>query len=388
MQKILIIALRFPELTTGAGKRMMQLIDYFLVKKFEIVFVSAANKTPYSYPLQELGIKEYIFPINNTAFDVFVKQYQPTICLFDRFIAEEQFSWRVKENAPYCKFILDTEDLHFLRAAREKGIKNGLTEKENYWNDALTIREMSAMLRCDVSLIISKYEMELLINEFQLPNEQLYFVPMYQIPNQTPIKTFKERENFVFIGNYLHKPNVDAVEYLKKKLWHKIKQQLPNAELHIYGAYLPKNIQAYHNVQDGFIIKGFADNVAQTLNSYRLMLAPLRFGAGQKAKLLDAVQVALPFVVSHVAAEGMFSKEEYPFIINEIDSFVEKSVHLYQNEVWYSNAQEKIKEILETHFSKNNFTKKMDFALHLLKQNNLSIYQKFYGKINFLPPNT
>ena len=132
------------------------------INNWKITFASAAQKSEFSYLLQNENIQEANIQVNDSGFDQWISELNPDVVLFDRFIMEEQFGWRVAE---YCKNairILDTEDLHFLRHARHQAIKDEfIPGKIDLQNDHAK-REIASILRCDVSLIISSYEFELL----------------------------------------------------------------------------------------------------------------------------------------------------------------------------------------------------------------------------------
>ncbi|SPZ87777.1 Uncharacterized protein conserved in bacteria [Sphingobacterium multivorum] len=118
-KKVLFIGLVWPEPTSSAaGFRMMQLIETFINRSYQITFASAAAKSPYSAPLQSLGIQEQTIVLNSNSFDEFIAQLKPDIVVFDRFMVEEQYGWRVAQHCPNALRVLDTEDLHFLRQAR------------------------------------------------------------------------------------------------------------------------------------------------------------------------------------------------------------------------------------------------------------------------------
>ena len=106
--------------SSAAGQRMLQLIDVFLNKNFTITFASPAQKNERSIDLAQKGIKEEFISVNSISFDDFIKKEDPSIVLFDRFMMEEQFGWRVSENCPEAMKILDTEDLHCLRKLRHE----------------------------------------------------------------------------------------------------------------------------------------------------------------------------------------------------------------------------------------------------------------------------
>ena len=178
MKTLLIIGHTFPEpTTTAAGGRMMQLIDLFLEQEYEISFASTANSSERSEDLSKLGIATENIELNDSSFDVFISKLKPAVVVFDRYITEEQFGWRVSEQAPDALRILDTEDLHFLRKAREEAIRtNRPVTEANVFTDTAK-RELASILRSDISLIISEYEIELLQKTFRVSSEILHYLP-------------------------------------------------------------------------------------------------------------------------------------------------------------------------------------------------------------------
>ena len=164
--------------SSAAGKRMLQLIAQFLERDYKITFASPAQKNEKAIDLISLGINEVVIALNNVSFDKFVKELNPTIVLFDRFMMEEQFGWRVAENCPQAIRILDTEDLHCLRKTRELCLKQQVHfSVDKLLKQDITKREIAAILRCDLSLIISTFEMELLKNRFQIAENILMYLP-------------------------------------------------------------------------------------------------------------------------------------------------------------------------------------------------------------------
>jgi glycosyltransferase involved in cell wall biosynthesis len=345
-QHVLIIGYVWVEPnSSAAGSRMMQLIEQFIKQNWKITFASPAQKGEKASSLNSLGINEVSIALNNSSFNDFIKELNPTIVVFDRFMMEEQFGWRVAENCPNAIRILDTEDLHCLRKTRE------LCRNKNidFSIDALllqdiTKREIAAILRCDLSLIISTFEMELLQNTFKIDHNILLYLPFLfdEITAQQQEKwnSFEEREHFVFIGNFFHKPNVDAVLTLKSEIWSTIRKQLPKAEIHIYGAYLNPQIQQLQNKREGFIIKGFAENAHEVVGNARVVLAPLRFGAGIKGKLTEAMLCGTPSVTSTIGAEGMADNLPWNgFIEDDFSDFALKANELYTKEDVWKQAQ-------------------------------------------------
>lgn len=384
-KKLLIIGHTYPEpSTTAAGGRMMQLIQFFTGSNYEITFVSTASKGEKSANLIAQNIATKNIKLNDSTFDDFVKELNPTVVMFDRFITEEQFGWRVSENCPQALKILDTEDLHFLRNARKEAIKkNKPVSEANLFSDS-SKRELASILRCDLSLIISEYEIELLRNTFKISSDILFYLPLLTDAN-TEFKntvSFTERENFLAIGNLLHPPNVDSVLQLKK-LWPKVKKQIPSAELHVYGAYAPQQILQLNNKKEGFIVKGWAEDVKEIMNNYRVQLAPIRFGAGLKGKLFDAMQFGLPSITTEVGAEGLNGNLAFGGIITTSDEyFITKAVELYSDENAWQNAQENGFRIIKKRFLDELFSEKLKARITSLVENITNHRQEnFLGQV-------
>ncbi|MCG1034770.1 glycosyltransferase family 4 protein [Polaribacter sargassicola] len=347
--------------SSAAGSRMLQLIELFLQKGYLITFASPAQKSEKAASLASLGINEVAIELNNISFDDFIKELQPTMVLFDRFMMEEQFGWRVAENCPNALRILDTEDLHFLRKTRHQQLKKG----ENFTNEALlksddAKREIASILRCDLSLIISTYEMDLLKSVFKIDEKILSYLPFLLDKideDQIEIlKPFEERNHFVFIGNFFHKPNVDAVLTLKTQIWSKIKKQLPKAELYVYGAYANQQINQLHNKKEGFIIKGFASDAKEVVKNARVVLAPLRFGAGIKGKLTEAMICGTPSITTNIGAEGMHNNLPWNgFVETDFTKFSEKAIQLYSDKsLWEESQKNGFKIINQIYDKKQN----------------------------------
>lgn len=373
-QHILIIGTVWPEPnSSAAGSRMLQLIELFLAQGWKITFASAASDSEFAFDVQTLGINKAKIELNNISFDEFVSNLKPSIVLFDRFIIEEQFGWRVSETCPDALRILDTIDLHCLRQARQLSFK----EKRKFTNEDLfsdtAKREIASILRCDGSLIISDYEINLLKKFFKIEDELLYYVPFLlnkieeQEKNNWP--SFEERAHFITIGNFIHEPNWNAVQYLKEEIWPLIRKELPMAELHIYGAYASQKVIELNNPKEGFLIKGRAENAMCVVKNAKVCLAPLRFGAGIKGKLTEAMQCGTPSVTTEIGAEGMCGSFEWNGIIaNSPQEIADAAVKLYSDKMLWQKSQENGIAIVNNFYSKGKFgTKLIEHLLYLQK---------------------
>lgn len=369
MSTVLVIGYVWPEPnSSAAGKRMLQLIQYFTVSNYNVIFATSAAPSNKTEDLATLGITSVTIELNNSSFDRYIENLQPEIVLYDRFMMEEQFGWRVSKNSPNSINILDTEDLHFLRNFREK---ERSTEK-SILNSELAKREIASIYRCDLSLIISEVELNLLKETFNISDNLLLYVPFLldtiKEKHIDALPSFDERRHFISIGNFKHKPNIDAVRFLKEEIWPLIRKELPNEELHIYGAYPTQAINEMNNIKEKFFIKGWAKEADTVVKNARLSLAALRFGAGLKGKLIEAMQCGTPTVTTSLGAEAMSGKLPWNgFIENDPGNFAQAAIALYNSKKVWQQSQLNGFQLINTRYQKEIYYKDLDEKLRPLK---------------------
>ncbi|AWK07381.1 glycosyltransferase [Flavobacterium crocinum] len=363
LKKLLIIGFVWPEpKSSAAGGRMMQLISIFKEKGFEITFASAAQDSDFMIDLAEFGVEKKSIELNSSSFDDFIAGLNPDVVLFDRFMIEEQFGWRVIENCPKAIRILDTEDLHCLRTARQKAFKeNRNFELPDLLSEEVAKREIASILRCDVSLMISEFEMDILKNVFKINEDLLFYLPfLVDKMNEEELQklpSFEERKNFVFIGNFLHEPNWNTVQYLKEAIWPFIKKDFPEAVLEVYGAYPSQKVLQLHQPKNGFFIMGRAGDANEIVKKSRIVLAPIRFGAGLKGKLLEAMQCGTPSATTTIGSESMHANLPWNgFIEDNPEEFSKKAIALYQDENLWKQAQKKGITIINECYQKSKYS--------------------------------
>ena len=123
---LLIVANVWPEpRSSAAGAHIMQLITVFLETEYTIHFACTASYSFNSVDLDSMGIHTSVIKINDSGVDEFISELDPEVVVFDRFMTEEQFGWRITEYCPSSLRILNTEDLHSLRKGRQDALKSG-----------------------------------------------------------------------------------------------------------------------------------------------------------------------------------------------------------------------------------------------------------------------
>jgi len=184
------------------------------------------------------------------------------------------------------------------------------------------------------------------------------------------------------IGNFLHEPNWQTVLQLKK-LWPKIKQLQPNSEMHIYGAYASDKVFQLENKKEGFIIKGRAESAKEIFENYRVLLAPIPFGAGLKGKLFESMKFGIPSITSDIGAEGMHDGNVWNgYIENNPQTFCEKASQLYEDEKLWKAAQQNGFEILRNRFDQAKFSSNIITRIFEIKENlNEHRNRNFLGQI-------
>jgi len=193
-----------------------------------------------------------------------------------------------------------------------------------------------------------------------VPEYQLMYLPfMLDELTSTTIEElpdFQQRQHFISIGNFRHAPNWDAVLQLKQTIWPRIRKQLPKAELHIYGAYPPPKATQLHNEKQGFLVNGWAEDVNKVMQQVRVCLAPLRFGAGIKGKLSDAMLNGTPNITTPIGAESM--QGELPWsgaVCDNDEEFIQQAVALYQGEDQWNQAQQAGFDIIQTRYQQSDW---------------------------------
>lgn len=370
--KALIIGLVWPEPdTTAAGSRMMQLIRFFSEGGWDLHFASTAAQGEHSCPLEPYGVISHRIELNDSSFDSWVEKLGPDLVIFDRFVTEEQFSWRVREQCPSAIRILDTEDLHLLREARRMALREGTPDFKRHLLNETALRELASLFRSDLSLIISEFELELLTEHFGIDERLLHYLPFlvhgYEIGEAAAFPDFSERRDFMCMGNWKHGPNKDAVLFLKERIWPLIRRRLPQANLHVYGAYGGSFGESMNDPGTGFLVRGWADSKREACARHRVCLAPLRYGAGLKGKLIDSMLFGIPNVTTPIGAEGMSGDMDWNgYVTEDPEEFAGLAVDLYEQEEIWKDCQQRGFELLRSRFLKEPFEENFRIRLEEL----------------------
>ncbi|MBN3723534.1 methyltransferase domain-containing protein [Burkholderia sp. Ac-20379] len=214
-------------------------------------------------------------------------------------VARHTFEW-LRESGATTKLVFGTVDLHYLREERAAILNRSPAALE----DAMMVKraELQAVSDADATIVVSRTEADILAN--LLPSANVHRIPIPRIPERSTVP-FAERSGVLFVGGFAHAPNIDAVMFLVEEIWPIVRRSLPDIELRIVGSGVTPEIAALADPAQKIVIVGFVENLDTVTSAARLSVAPLRFGAGIKGKVVSSLLAGLPSVLSRMASEGM-----------------------------------------------------------------------------------
>lgn len=246
---------------------------------------------------------------------------------------------KIRALYPNAKIIYNAIYIHFMRMLSQHKI----CQKSEILAEAMEYKKMELDLlsRADVSLVVSDTEMQALaqlgITEKLVHNPHLFFEP----PIKNPIDSFEERSGLVFLGGFRHPPNEDAMLHFCETIFPELRKRLPGIRLNIVGSNATEKIARLGRLP-GIYVHGQVENLEGIFSQVRLSIAPLRYGAGIKGKVVSSLAYGVPVIASSVAADGFTAEQlEGVWVAASDEEFVDGIVKLYTDEkLWqeYSDA--------------------------------------------------
>ena len=203
-----------------------------------------------------------------------------------------------------ARIVFHTVDLHHVREARQAETED--SEKLRKQAKITRKTELRLARKADAIVVVSDREKVLL--EEAVDDKPVFHMPLIREIPRTGKTGFSERHGIAFIGNYLHEPNLDAVRHFVHEIWPVFHAAVPSAELILGGAQMPVEVERLE-ASEGVRTIGYIEDLASLFNRIRLTVAPLRYGAGAKGKVVSSLCHGVPVVASPVAAEGMSLKD-------------------------------------------------------------------------------
>lgn len=247
--------------------------------------------------------------------------------------------------APDIRIIYDTVDLHYLRERRQAEVEKNPLMGERA--ERTRQDELRLITQADATIVVSPVEKELLAKEVARANVH---VVQLVIPEEAQGPGFEQRRDILFIGGYQHSPNAEAVLYFCREILPGLRQRIPELRFLVLGSRPTPEIQALAN--DHIQVLGFQKDLTPYFDACRLMVAPLRFGAGIKGKLGTSFSYGLPVVASSIAAEGMYLQHGREVLIADTPGeFADAVVRLYNDPQLWARMSDAGRQLLRERFS-------------------------------------
>ncbi|MBD3862525.1 glycosyltransferase family 4 protein [Olleya marilimosa] len=355
-KNVLIIDEIIPEFNKDSGSRRLTEIIKLLLKNKVSVFLIAdlkqyKYKSDYIKKFKDLGVNVYQPSIDQKGQLVtkedFIKLITPKIDVawLHRPTIFSKFQSLVKTANPNIKLVFDMVDFHYVRLLREYELNKDEALKAEA--EKFLKIELENCKNADVVIAISTTDKELLKQHFNTNEKVVLISNIHQhIDKSDKFNSFEKRNDLLFVGSFRHDPNSDAVKYLKENIMPLVWKVIPDLKVNIIGSYITDDIEAL--ASDRFKLLGFVDDLDAVINTTKLFVAPLRFGAGIKGKIGQSLEHSLPLVTTNVGAEGFdFGEQTNVMIANNAEAIAQKVIDLYTNKILWEEASNSCKTILE-----------------------------------------
>ncbi|WAT14167.1 glycosyltransferase [Xanthomonas fragariae] len=350
-RQVLILDECVPEPDRDSGSlRQFNLIRLLRQEGAHVVFVPTRREHAgrHTQALQQLGVEVWYAPFldgigswlrtHGTRFAValLVRHHLAHACLP-----------LLKQYAPQARTLFDTVDLHYVRERRGAelaGDANLLRAAQR-----TRLRELEIMAATDVTVLVSAAEQAQLRQD--APHIRTALLSnLHEVAGSG--HSFEQRRDLVFVGGFRHPPNVDAVQWFINAIFPQVRAQLPKVIFHCIGADLPDALKLLADECPGVQLHGHVPDLVPYMDSARIAVAPLRFGAGVKGKINLSMAHGQPVVGTTCAVEGMHLRDgEDVCVADDADAFASAIIRLYQDAaLWQRLADNGLRNVAR-HFS-------------------------------------
>jgi GT2 family glycosyltransferase/glycosyltransferase involved in cell wall biosynthesis/tetratricopeptide (TPR) repeat protein len=340
-RRILVVDALMPMYDRASGsRRMFEILRLLAAARHKVTFIArnGSNGQRYARELQQMGIEVYAGDPDR------MRQmgYQSDGWRFDlqKLLIERNFEkaflcfWYIAEQylpflnivSPRTAIYVDTVDVHYVRELRQAELE----PKQHSLPEILgrKRRELATYALADALIAVTPNDAAALLKE--LPAATVKIVPnIHSVGAEVP--PFSARQGVLFVGNFVHPPNQDAVMHFHQQIWPRLRSRLPGVPFTIVGNNPPAAVKALAG--DGITVTGYVPETEPYLRSHRVSVAPLRYGAGMKGKIGEALALGLPVVTTSIGAEGISSGVNRPFVVeDDPGAFADAVAALYKDE--------------------------------------------------------
>jgi GT2 family glycosyltransferase len=352
---LLIIDYTIPQFDRDAGSRTLDTYLQILVAAgFNIKLLPRNGYIDETYTVryQQMGIEvfygdicfKYKFKrwlLKNGEFIDYVLLSRPTVAAD---------LTKLIRNYTSAKILFYGHDIHYLRLQAEYALKQQkLLKKQSH---EMQMLEQQVWQNVDVIYYPSQYECDSI--KKIITDKTVRYLPAYcyDINYSQGVADFSQRKDLMFVANFKHTPNIDGIQWFLQEIFPLVLQVITDVKVFIVGADPPKGLLNFASER-----VCFTDYLSdQALNDYyancRLAIAPLRFGAGVKGKVVDALARGIPVVTTSFGAQGIPAAEQAMLIADDSATMSAAIVQLYQDEILWKRFAENARQIIAQHFSR------------------------------------
>ncbi len=348
--QVLIVDALAPQPDRDSGSlRLVNLMRLLIAEGAHVVFLPANRSADgaYTAALQRLGVECWHAPYM-PGIPAWLREHGPRFdaAMVSRHYVFSEFLPLLRKHAPRARLLFDTVDLHYLRerrAAELSGDAGALRAA-----DRTRVLELDLIANADATLVVSEVERELLAQYAPKADVRV----LSNLHELAPIGPgWAQRKDLLFVGGFRHPPNVDAVLWFAREVLPRIRAAWPDMQFHCVGGDVPAEIQALADIV-GVRIHGHVPDLRPWLDGCRVSVAPLRYGAGVKGKVNQALAHGLPVVATTPAVEGMHLVDGHDVLVaDEAAAFADAVLRLHGDEALWSRIATNGRDNTARHFS-------------------------------------
>lgn len=331
-RNILVADYRIPRADVSAGERAtVGILKDLRALGFEVTFLAKdmAPSPAHAADLQQAGITVITQAAGYETAAQYIERQGAAFGTFYliRVDVAEALLAAARQAAPRARVIFHAPDLYFLREMRAADLAQDDTARQR----AMTTqhRELAVMRQSDQVVVVSTAEVPVL--RPMLPDTPITVFPVLYAPVTPAPPDFDTRHHVFFLGGFAHPPNINAAQWFATEVWPLVHSRLPDVEFHIVGAEAPPSVIALGTLP-GVRFVGYVPTLDPVLESMRVGVAPLRYGAGIKGKVAVTLGAGIPCVCTHCAAEGMGIEDDvHALVTDDPGDFADAVVSLYSD---------------------------------------------------------
>jgi len=352
-KNLLFIDRSVPQFDKDAGSRSAyHWLKLFINLGFNVIFLGDdfLDKEPYTSILNSFGIEILSgnYFLNNWKQWLNDNGQNLDYVILNRPVIAEKYIDLIK-NCTNAKIFYFGQDLHYLRIEREASLANN----EDYLLESKRLKEIEykIMKKSDYVYYFSTKEVEI-IKSFD-PIINCKTIPLYMFSKSKILKFDNNRKNLLFVGNFDHSPNSDGFRWLNNFILPYIIKNHPEIIIYVIGSNIPDDIKKFEN--NSVKILGHIDDktLFEFYKNCRICVVPLRFGAGLKGKILEAMYNQIPIITTSIGAEGLPAENSFLVVEDDHEKFTGKILDMYYNNNYLKNITKNNYRYVMKHFSFN-----------------------------------